>query len=57
MRYDLNDVYSHLSEMKQAIGELKIVKKSGKFTYIGKIIFFIYSSILDFCQTEGYPHI
>lgn len=57
MRYDLNDVYSHLSEMKQAIGELKIVKKSGKFTYIGKKFFFIYSSILDFCQTEGYPHI
>ena len=52
MRYDLNDVYSHLSEMKEAIDELKIVKKIDKFAYIGKKIFFIYSSIVDFCQTD-----
>ena len=39
MRYDLNDVYSHLSEMKEAIDELKIVKKIDKFAYIGKKIF------------------
>ena len=52
MRYDLNDVYSHLGEIKEAIDEVKAVKRFGKFAYIDKIICFIYSAVMDFCQTD-----
>ena len=49
MCYDLNDVYSHLGEIKEAIDEVKVVKRFGKFAYIDKIICFIYSTVIDFC--------
>ena len=31
---------------------MKVVKRFGKFAYIDKIICFIYSALMDFCQTD-----
>ena len=50
--YDLNDVYTHLDELKEAIDEIEVPKKFGKHNYIDKIICFIYSSIMKFSKTD-----
>ena len=58
LRFDLNDVYSHLGEVKEAIDDVKVLKKIGKCNYIDKIICFIYSGFMNFCQTykaKGIP--
>ena len=52
MRDDLNDVFSHLGELKEAIDEVKVVKKFDKSPYIDKITCFIYSAVMDFCKTD-----
>ena len=52
MFYDLNDAYSHLGEVKEAIDELKVILKIGKFDYIDKILCFIHSANMDFCKTD-----
>ena len=52
LRFDLNDVYSHLGEVKQAIDDVKVFKKFGKCNYIDKIIWLIYSGVMNFCQTD-----
>ena len=51
LRFDLNDVYSHLGEVKEAIDDVKVLKKFDKCNYIDKIICFIYSGVMNFCQT------
>lgn len=40
LSYDLNNKFCHLSEVREAIYEFKIVKKFGKFDYIDKIVLF-----------------
>lgn len=58
LRYDLDDEYCHLGEVKEAIDEVKIVKNFGKCSYIDKIICFMYSNIINFRGTdkvEGVP--
>ena len=52
MHYDHNDVHSHIGEIKEAIDEVKVVKRFGKFAYIDKIICFIYSAIMGVCQAD-----
>ena len=52
MRDDLDDVFCHLGELKEAIDEVKVVKKFGKSSNIDKIICFIYSAVMDFCKTD-----
>ena len=52
MGEDLNNVYAHLGEVKEAIDEVEVKKKIGKSNYIDKIICFIYSSIMKFCETD-----
>ena len=52
MQHDLNDMYCHLGEVKEAIDKVKVVKNFRKFTYIDKIICFIYSAIMNFCQND-----
>ena len=51
MRYDLNNAYSHLGEVKEATDDLQVVKKFAK-NYIDKIICFTYSAVMDFRQTD-----
>lgn len=61
MRYDLNDVYLHLGQVEEAIHDTKVSKKKqnkkkkkkiGTCNHIDKIICFVYSSIMDFCETD-----
>ena len=52
MRYDLNNVHSHVGEVKEAIDEVEVIKKLGKLDYIDKIICFIYFSAMEFRKTE-----
>ena len=61
MRYDLNDVYLHLGQVEEAIHYTKVSKKKtkqekkkkiGTCNHIDKIICFVYSSIMDFCETD-----
>ena len=47
-----NYAYCHLREVKEAIDEVKIVKKFGKFSYVDKIICFIHSVVMDICQND-----
>ena len=49
---DFNDVYSHLGEVKEAIDDVKVLRKFDKSNHIDKIICFIYSSVMNFCQTD-----
>ena len=61
MRYDLNDVYLHLGQVEEVIHDTKVSKKKktrkkkkigGTCNHIDKIICFVYSSIMDFCETD-----
>ena len=52
MRYDFNDVYSHLGEVKETIDDIKILRKVGKSSYIDKIICSVDCSVMIFCQTD-----
>ena len=53
LRYDLNNEFCHLGEVREAIDEFKVVKKFGKCDYIDKIICFVYSNIMNLRQTEN----
>ena len=58
MRYDLNDIYLDLGEIKEAIDEVKVVKRCGKnptdinFAHMGNQVAFI-DSIKYFQQSLG----
>ena len=52
MHYDLDDVYTNVGELKEAIHEIEVQKKFRKYEYIDKIICFIYSSITEFSKTD-----
>ena len=49
---DLNEVYVHLGEVKDAINQIEVKNQFGKFGYIDKVICFIYSAVMDFHKTE-----
>ena len=53
LRYDLNNEFCHLGEVREAIDKFKVVKKFGKCDYIDKIIYFVYSNIMNLRQTEN----
>lgn len=47
LRFDLNNEFGHLGEVREAADEFKVVKMFGKCDYMDKIICFIYSNTIN----------
>ena len=50
--YYLNGEFPHYGEIRDAIDELKVVKKNGKWDYIDEIIGFVYANFMKLKTTE-----
>ena len=51
LHYDLDDKFSHYGQVRDAIDELKVVKKYGKKDYLDKIIGFVYANVMKLKTT------
>ena len=52
MCYDLNETYVDLGEVKDFIDQIEVGKQFRKFDYVDKIIYLIYSTVMDFRKTD-----
>ena len=52
MCYDLNEAYVHLGEVKDFIDQIEVGKQFRKFDNVDKIIYLIYSTVMDFRKTD-----
>ena len=50
--YYLNGEFPHYGEIRDAIDELNVVKKNGKWDYIDEIIGFVYANFMKLKTTE-----
>lgn len=52
MCYDLNEAYVDLGEVKDFIDQIEVGKQFRKFDNVDKIIYSIYSTVMDFRKTD-----